>query len=431
MNTTMTKNDNNTVTLTMTIEGDAWKKAQNKAVAKAAASMNIKGFRKGKVPAGTVRRMLGKAGVQQSAVDEVAQKSLDSLLKEYSDVKLIDRPTLEVPEMDDEKVVLSFTCPVAPEAALENWKNLGLEKKTAEVTDEEVDAEVEKLREAAAENELVEDGEGAVEGDSVTIDFVGTMNGEEFDGGSGKDVSLKLGSGQFIPGFEEQIVGIKPEEEREITVTFPEDYQVADLAGKEAQFKVTAHDIYRPILPELNDEFAKTITRFGDVETVDALKEAIKNSMLEARQDKLDDEFADELLSTLRRQADLNIPDVMVEDEINAQLRNLDARLRNSGLDLNTYLNLIRQDLSDLRDSLRDEARDRVANTLILDAIAREEGIEVTEADVEEALADTAAQMNMTADDIRGKVSMDALKDSLLYDKAMEALFNAQDSKAE
>lgn len=412
------------VTLTAVVDGDDWKAAKKKATAKAAAKMNIKGFRKGKVPADMVKKFLGNDYLLELAAEEVAQPKLSEMVDEYK-IRLVDRPTLDIPSIDKDSVTLVFTCPVVPELKLGQWKDLGIEKETAEVTDEEVENAIEQLRAQKANKELVEEGE-AENGDTVEIDFGGFIDGKPFEGGKAENVSLELGSGRMIPGFEEQLVGIKPNEEKEITVTFPEDYQVEDLAGKEATFKIKAHDVYRTVKPELTDEFVeKELDRF-EAKTIDELKAEIKKNILANKQDELDEKRVNALLTAIRGNTEADIPESMVEEEIDSRVRNTDMQLRQNGLTLDQFLSITGQSKDEYRDSLRDQAATNVFNTLILEAIAKEEKLEVTDEEADKALEDYAKEMNADLEQVKKLINKEQFKESLIYDKATDALLNAQ-----
>lgn len=412
------------VTLTAVVDGDDWKAAKKKATAKAAAKMNIKGFRKGKVPADMVKKFLGNDYLLELAAEEVAQPKLSEMVDEYK-IRLVDRPTLDIPSIDKDSVTLVFTCPVVPELKLGQWKDLGIEKETAEVTDEEVENAIEQLRARKANKELVEEGE-AENGDTVEIDFEGFIDGKPFEGGKAENVSLELGSGRMIPGFEEQLVGIKPNEEKEITVTFPEDYQVEDLAGKEATFKIKAHDVYRTVKPELTDEFVeKELDRF-EAKTIDELKAEIKKNILANKQDELDEKRVNALLTAIRGNTEADIPESMVEEEIDSRVRNTDMQLRQNGLTLDQFLSITGQSKDEYRDSLRDQAATNVFNTLILEAIAKEEKLEVTDEEADKALEDYAKEMNADLEQVKKLINKEQFKESLIYDKATDALLNAQ-----
>lgn len=425
MSTQFTKNDNNTVTLTTVVDAEATAKAEKKAINKAAAHMNLKGFRKGKVPTQVVKKYFGADGITSMAAEELSQAALNSMLDEY-DVEPIDRPTLDFKKNEDGTLELTFIVPVAPEAKLGEWKNLGIEKKTVEISDEDVENAVKSIAKKDAEMVAAEDGEEAKEGDFVEIDFVGTVDGEAFPGGTANNVSVVIGNHEFIPGFEEGLVGMKSGESKDIEVTFPEDYQAAELAGKKAVFHVTAHDIYHVVLPELNDDFAKNQKDIPNMESVDQLRETIKTNMTNNAQAQADDEYMTALFAAIRGNAEVDIPEVMINDEVDALIRELNDNMRQSGLALDQYLKFIGQTVDNLRENLKGEAETRVFNTLVLEAIAKAENLSVSDEELDKEIAEYAEKANMPVETLKSRVDLKKWKHTLLLDKATEAMVDAQ-----
>ncbi|MBF0580265.1 trigger factor [Erysipelotrichaceae bacterium RD49] len=425
MSTNFTKNDNNTVTLTSVVDAETVNKAEKRAINKAAGRMNLKGFRKGKVPTAVVKKYFGSKGVTAMAAEELAPKALDELYAEY-EVDAIDRPTFDFNKNEDGTLELTFIVPVAPEAKLGQWKNLGIEKKTVEITDEQVDDAIKFIARKYAEQELADEGEEAKEGDAVEIDFEGSIDGVPFPGGTAKGASVVIGAHEYIPGFEDGLVGVKSGDEKDITVTFPEDYNSADLAGKEAVFHINVHDIYHVVTPELNDEFAAKQTELKDANTMDELKETIKTNLTNNEQAQADDEYMTALFTTLRDSSEVEIPEVMVKSEIDNELKNMDANMRRSGLSLDSYLKMTGGTKEMLADAMTGEAEARVFNTLILDAIAKEEGLTVTEEDIDKELDEFVEKTGLAKDELKNRIDMKELKHTILLDKASEALVNAQ-----
>lgn len=425
MSTQFTRNDNDTVTLTAVVDADATAKAEKKAINKASAKMNLKGFRKGKVPVQVVKKYFGAEGITSLAAEELAQATLNSLLEEY-DVEPLDRPTLDFKKNEDGTLELTFIVPVAPEAKLGQWKNLGIEKKTVEITNEEVENAVKSIAKKDAEMVAAEDGEEAKEGDSIEVDFVGTIDGEPFAGGTGNNVSVAIGSHEFIPGFEEGLVGMKSGEEKDVEATFPEDYQAAELAGKKAVFHVTAHDIYHVVLPELNDEFAKAQKDLPGMESMDQLRETIKTNMTNNAQAQADDEYMNALFGAIRGNAEVDIPEVMINEEAEALVQSVADQLRQGGATLDQYLKYTGQTAEDLRNILQGEAETRVFNTLILEAIAKEEGLSVSDEELDKEIAEYAEQVKVPVETLKSRVDLKKLKHTLLLDKATEAMVDAQ-----
>lgn len=431
MSTNMTRNDNSTVTLTAVIDGEEWSKAQKKALTRAASHANFKGFRKGKVPASVIKKAFGADSLRHAAAEELAQGALDGMLSEY-DINPVGRPSLEYGPVTDESATLIFEVPVEPEVTVEKWKDLGIKKEAVEVKEEEIDNLIKALQERKSESNLVED-QPAKEGDTVEIDFAGSIDGVPFEGGSAENQSLKLGSHTMIPGFEEQIVGMKPEEVKDITVTFPSDYPAPDLAGKEAVFKITMHDIYEPVLPAADDELAKKqdLIPGQTFETMDDLKKAIRDVLEKNAATRAEDEYMDKIFAALREQVNVTVPEAMVEDEIDNEVRQAEAQLAQQGLKLQQYLSYMNRSMDDFRDMYREPARNRVLNSLILSAIAREENLSVSDEEIEKELDDLAKQTELSVDELKKRLDMKAMKRSLLYDKATDVLMAAQSDAAE
>lgn len=423
MNANVVKNDDNTVVVTVKLEGDAWKKAQKKALAKAKNKMNLKGFRKGQAPDAVVKKMMGEEYLLYQAVDEEAGKILSDAVEE-NNIELIDRPELKVENATPESVDLVFVCPIAPEAKLGEWKNLGIKKEEVSVADDEVEAVLKQMAQAKAENVLVED-KPAENGNQVDIDFTGLKDGVAFEGGSAQGQTLVLGSGTFIPGFEEQIVGMSTGEEKDINVTFPEDYHAADLAGQPVVFKVKVNEIYETKLPEFNDEFAKEAKDY-DVETIDALREAIKANLLAQKQEKADDAYFEALLNTASENAEVEVPQVMVDDEAERMLQMQANQFKQYGIDFESYLKMAGTTLEAAKDQAKEQAESRVRSALVLQAIADAENVVVTDEEVEKEMENLAEAYHLDLDRVKAIVKAADVKKDLRMDKASQILIDAQ-----
>lgn len=423
MNANVVKNDDNTVVVTVKLEGDAWKKAQKKALAKAKNKMNLKGFRKGQAPDAVVKKMMGEEYLLYQAVDEEAGKILSDAVEE-NNIELIDRPELKVENATPESVDLVFVCPIAPEAKLGEWKNLSIKKEEVSVADDEVEAVLKQMAQAKAENVLVED-KPAENGNQVDIDFTGLKDGVAFEGGSAQGQTLVLGSGTFIPGFEEQIVGMSTGEEKDINVNFPEDYHAADLAGQPVVFKVKVNEIYETKLPEFNDEFAKEAKDY-DVETIDALREAIKANLLAQKQEKADDAYFEALLNTASENAEVEVPQVMVDDEAERMLQMQANQFKQYGIDFESYLKMAGTTLEAAKDQAKEQAESRVRSALVLQAIADAENVVVTDEEVEKEMENLAEAYHLDLDRVKAIVKAADVKKDLRMDKASQILIDAQ-----
>lgn len=418
MTSNWTLKENSTGELEVTVEQDAWKKAQKKALNYAKSRMNIKGFRPGQIPEALVRKQISSKALYEMAAEEVANEALADGIKE-NNLELVAQPTLSLKEADDDKAVLVFTCTVSPEVTLGDYKGLDVKKDEVNVTDEDVEAELKRVQERYADWVIREDDEAAQLGDQVVIDFVGTKDGVEFEGGSGENYPLELGSGSFIPGFEEQLVGVKKGEVKDVEVTFPENYQAADLAGQPAVFKCTVHDVKYKDLPELNDELIKKL-KIEDVETVDAYKEKTTNDLKAQKEREAEDKFTNEVLSKACENATVEIPQVMIDNEVSRMYREFEGRMQQSGFTAKQFLEATGQKEEDIRAQMSEEAASRVKTSLVLDAIVKAENIEASDEDVEKEFTNMSEMYNMDVEKIKSLISPESVKADLASQKALD-----------
>lgn len=381
MNSKWTLNEHSEGVLEVVVDGEAWENAQKKAFNDFKKNVSIKGFRTGKVPEALLKKQISKEAIYDRAVEGVANEALVEAVKEHN-LELVARPTLDYKDASDESVTLVINCVVSPEVTLGEYKGLDIHKDEVNVTDEDVEAELSKVQDRFADWVLREEGQPAEDGDQVTIDFVGKKDGEPFEGGSGENYPLELGSNTFIPGFEEQLVGVKTDDVKDVTVTFPEDYQAADLAGKEAVFTVTVHDIKYKDRPEVNDELIAQLKREG-VETVEKFKEVTKEDLTKERERAADEKFTNDLMETISDNATVEIPAVMIENEVDNLYRDFTNRMQQSGFIAEQYFAATGQTEADLKATMRPDAQRRVKGSLVLDAVIKAENIEISDEDVE------------------------------------------------
>lgn len=421
MNSNWNKNEDGAGVLQVVLEGDDWNKAQKKAFNAVKRNLEMKGFRKGQVPDALVRQRFSKEMIAELAAEDMAQAALEEGVKEFN-LDLIDRPTLTIEEVSPEKAVLSFACQVTPDVALGDYRSIRVEKDAVNIPEEQVDEEVEKVRERFADWVLRDEEEPAQDHDQVTIDYVGTIDGEEFPGGSAENAPLELGSQTFIPGFEEQLIGIRPEEERDITVTFPEDYPADEVAGKEAVFHVKTHDIKYKELPEASDDLIRRLKQDG-VETLETFRENTRKS-LEARAEReADQKFTDAVIDAADELTVVQIPDVMIQYETDRmyqdQVRQIQSQL---GIPAEQYLSVVGQTEKSLKDSFRPFAQKRVLTDLMLEAVADAEQIEISDADVDEQFRLLSEMYQMPEDKIRQILRTEDIRQDLRTQKALERL---------
>lgn len=420
MNSKWTLNEHSEGVLEVVVDGEAWENAQKKAFNDFKKNVSIKGFRTGKVPEALLKKQISKEAIYDRAVEGVANEALVEAVKEHN-LELVARPTLDYKDASDESVTLVINCVVSPEVTLGEYKGLDIHKDEVNVTDEDVEAELSKVQDRFADWVLREEGQPAEDGDQVTIDFVGKKDGEPFEGGSGENYPLELGSNTFIPGFEEQLVGVKTDDVKDVTVTFPEDYQAADLAGKEAVFTVTVHDIKYKDRPEVNDELIAQLKRDG-VETVEKFKEVTKEDLTKERERAADEKFTNDLMETISDNATVEIPAVMIENEVDNLYRDFTNRMQQSGFTAEQYFAATGQTEADLKATMRPDAQRRVKGSLVLDAVIKAENIEISDEDVEKEYIEMSTLYNMDVEQIKKLLPAENIKDDLAQQKALELI---------
>ena len=378
--------EKNTVQLDIEVDVEQVSQSLDKAYRKLVKKVNIPGFRKGKTPRPIFERFIGKEALFEEALESLVPEAYYKAVQETG-IEPIDQPKMEIVQAEDEKpVLLKATVVVKPEVILGQYKGLEVSKSSVEIQESDVDNELERLRNRHAK--LLNIEEGTIEkDDQVELDFLGKINGEPFQGGEGKNYPLTIGSGSFIPGFEDQMVGMAVGENKEINVTFPENYQSEELAGKEATFEVTVNSIKRKELLELDDEFAKDVSEF---DTLEELRADLKNKLNEAAESKADFQFRQDLVDMAVGNAEVEIPEVMINTQLNETIRGMDNRLASQGINLETYLQYTNSSLPELREQMRPEAEKKVRTNLVLETIAKNEGIQATEEEIKEESAKVA-----------------------------------------
>ena len=413
------KVENAKAELTCTLEGEAWEKAKEAAFRKLAAKVEIKGFRKGQAPKHLAEKYISHNEVLLDAAEALAQGALEAAIKEH-DVTLIDRPELKVDSIDDEKCVMTFVCPTVPDVKLGDYKSLEYKVDEVKVEDQEIDDQIAGLLDRKADLELKEDG--AVEdGDTAVIDYEGFLGDEPFEGGKDENHDLVIGSHSFIPGFEEQLIGMKSEETKDIMVRFPKEYHAADLADKEARFTVTVHEIKKKVLPELNDEFVKEL-KYDNVNTVEELKNYTKENLERRKKDDAQRNADNALMDKLVEMTEVEIPDAMVKSELDSMIQNYEANMMQQGISLAQFLKITNQTVDQLRDSMKDDAKKRIKINLALSEIAKSENISVNEEDLNKEYERMAEMYSMSVDEIKTYVPEETLKDDLKLQKALDLL---------
>ena len=378
-------------------------------------SITVPGFRKGKAPRSIIEKMYGTGVFYEDAINDLIPAAYTDAAKE-SGLDIVGQPEIDVVSIDDNGLVLSAKVYVKPEVEIKDYAGIEVEKDIAPVTDEEVDKEIETIRERNSREIEVTD-RAAELGDTTVIDFEGFCDGVAFEGGKGTDYALKLGSGSFIPGFEEQIVGKSIDEEFDVNVTFPTEYHAEDLAGKPAVFKVKIHAITRVELPTLDDDFAKDVSEF---DTFDEYKADLKAKIEKRHEAAAENAVEDKLVATLIEKLEADIPEAMYEAETENYVRDYDTRLRAQGLDLKTYFKYTGMNLDALREQMRPQAERQVKARLALEKIAALENLVATEDDINAEYEKIASAYGIEVDQVKASIAPEAIAEDMKVQKAME-----------
>ncbi|TBL81681.1 trigger factor [Paenibacillus thalictri] len=407
------KIEKNVGVLDIEVEAEQVATALDKAFKKVSAKVNVPGFRKGKVPRAIFEARFGVESLYQEALDIIVPESYIEAVNEAG-IFPVDRPEVDV-EQFAKGQTLKFKAKVTvkPEVELGEYKGIEVAEEEAKVTAEEIDEELSRLQQRHAELIPVEGDEAAQNGDVVSIDFEGFVDGEAFEGGTAEKYSLELGSGSFIPGFEEQVVGLKKGEQKDVNVTFPEEYHAENLKGKAAVFKVTLHDIKRKNLPALDDEFAMDVSEF---ETLEEFKKDLESKLQERKNSEAQGKLQSAVLEKVSAAATIEIPPVMIEDEADQMLKEYENRLRMQGLSLDMYYQFTGQTADVLKAGWREDAEKRVRNNLVLEAVAKAENIEVSDEELKSELEAMAPAYNRSAEELERILAANGNLESLRVD---------------
>ena len=409
----------NAYELTVSVDGEIFEKAINKVYKKQVKKINIPGFRKGKAPRHIIERMYGTEVFYDDAMQECYPDALYEAAKEQG-LEIVAVEKLEAIEAGKDGFTFKTDIIVKPTLTVDGYKGFEIEKKSTEVTDELVDEEIEKVRDRNSRMVTVEDRAAEI-GDTVVFDFEGFTDGVPFEGGKAENYSLALGSGNFIPGFEEQLVGHSTGEEFSINVTFPEEYQAEELKGNDAEFKINLHEIKTKELPEVDDEFVKDVS---DKETLDEYKVQLRAEIAKRLADEAEKDVDNQISEKLIALATDEIPEAMYDNQASDMVRDFDMRLRSQGMDLNTYMQYMGTDVNGLKAMYKDEAEKRVKLRLVLEAIAAQENIEVTEEVLDAEYGKMAEAYKMDVEKVKAAVPADSLTEDLKVQKALELVKN-------
>ncbi|WP_293694021.1 trigger factor [uncultured Phascolarctobacterium sp.] len=425
MNVTVERVENE-ATLKITAPAAEVNAGYKKAVKKIADQVNIPGFRKGKAPRAIIEMHYGKEAVKQEAFEIVANKAYGEALDQEKLIPVSDPKVEESTFEEGKDMELTIKVTLKPEPELGEYKGLHVEKKEVEITDEQVDAQIKDMMGRDAKMVVAEDGAVIEKGDFAIIDFAGTVDGEPFSGGEGKGYPLEVGSNSFIPGFEDQLVGLTKGDSTDVEVTFPEDYFVKDLAGKEAVFKVNIQDVKRKELPELNDEYVASKT---DLKTVEELRANYKERMQKAAEANAKAEYEHELIDLAVANAKFSVPEIMIEDKISQMVDEMKMSLESRKMSLDMYMQYTGLDMAKIRENQRPVAEENVKTDLVLDAIAKAEDIQVDMADVDAEIAAISAQHGAAPEEvkkiIKGNGTMGLLLANILRRKAAHVVIDS------
>lgn len=384
------------------LETAAWKEAQDKAFTKLASKLEVKGFRKGKVPADIAKKHIAMGDIFNEAINSLLQPSFEEVLKEEK-LQPFARPNVDVTKVSDTELQLKFTIVLAPEVKLGAYKGLNIATEPVKVSAKEVDEAIEKL--VAGNANLVVTDKAAEKGNTVVIDFVGSVDGKEFEGGKAENYSLELGSNSFVPGFEDQLVGHKAGENVDVNVTFPTQY-VPELAGKKALFKCTIHEVKEKVIPELNEDLVKELN-IPDVKDVEGLKAYEKKELTAQKEQASKNKALNEIIAKIAESAEIEIADEVIRDEVEGMKKNLEQQCQQRGMSVEQYMQITGQKVEDLDKKMSEEAAKNLRAILCMEEIAKKENITVDEKDVDFEMAKIADQYKMPIEKVKEILSSD------------------------
>jgi trigger factor len=403
------------------VDKDLWKKAQQKAFNKVASNITVPGFRKGKAPANMLKGRVNQMEVFNEAINNVLQPVYEDILKN-EDIQPVARPAFDVTKLSEEDLEIKVTIATRPEINLGKYTGYELGKATVEVTDEEVDSAIEGLRRQYA---TIAPKEGQAEkGDTVVMDFEGSVDGVPFEGGAAENHELELGSGQFIPGFEDQLIGVTAGIEVDVKVKFPENYGPDEISGKDAVFHCKIHEVKQKVLPELDEEFIKDLNIPG-VTDLEQLKANRKEALLKQKENNAKQEYLNKLVDEIKKVSTFDIPEEIVKEETENRKKQLEQRLQQSGIDLEQYYVLTKTKEEDLDKQLAEEARKGLESFFVMDSVGEKEKLNITEEEFEFELSKMAEQYNMTIDQIKNALGqqLGQFRHNLIMQKIENFLF--------
>ncbi len=423
MNYKFEKAEKSTVKVFITLDKDEWNDAQVQAYNKTKGRYSVPGFRKGHVPMKVLESAYGKGLFFEEAVNGAFPKYYYQVLDKEPSIEAVAQPSLDVDNVSDDGITFVAVVPVKPEVKLGEYKGIKFKKVEYNVKDEDVEAALTRLQERNSRLVAVE-GRAAENGDTVVIDYSGSVDGVKFDGGTAERQNLELGSNTFIPGFEEQVVGMNVGEEKDISVKFPDDYHAENLKGKDAVFHIVLHEIKKKELPEITDEFVKDA---DGAESVEAFKTETRKRMQEANDKRAERELEDNIIKTIADKAETEIPEALIDNQVDRMVQEMEYRLMYQGLRLEDYLKYSKMSMEDYKKGYRPQAAEIVKQQLVIEKIISDEKIEATDEDVEKKIAENAAAQEKSVEDYKkeNESRLDYLKNEIVIEKLFDFLKNA------
>jgi trigger factor len=423
MKYTFEKAEKSTVKITITLSSEEWKNAISAAYEKTKGKYSLPGFRKGKVPKHLLEATYGEGIFYEDAINTAFPKYYGEILDKEPSIEAVAYPDVDIKKIDEKGLVIEATVAVKPEVTLGEYKGIKFKKHEYNVKDEDIDADISRLQER---NSRMVDVEGrAVEnGDTVIIDYSGSVDGVKFDGGTAEKQTLVIGSGSFIPGFEDQIIGMNKGDSKDINVKFPEEYHAENLKGKDAVFAIKLHEIKKKELPEVTDDFIKDAV---GAESVDAYKKEVKERLEKQNADRADRELEDEIIKKITENATVEIPDALIENQIDRMVQEMEYRMSYQGLKLADYLKYLGKTMEDYRKEYAPQAKETVKSQLVIEKIISTEKIEATDEDVEKKVEEMAKAQNKPAPDVKKNMQarqLDYIKNEIIIKKLFDTLKN-------
>ena len=420
MNVKVEKKENSKVEIEFTMDKKQFEEELEKAYKQNAKKFKVPGFRAGMVPRAIVEQTYGESVLYEFVIENTVDDAYRTAVVE-NNLEIVSRPELDIKQIGKDKdfIFVVNVC-VKPEATVKDYKGIEVKKVSTRVTKKDVEAELEKIREKNARIVTVEDRE-LKSGDISIIDFEGFTDGKAFEGGKAENFELTIGSGQFIPGFEDQMIGMKVDEERDINVKFPEEYHVKDLAGKDATFKVKLHEIKEKVLPEIDDEFAKDVSEFDNLEDY---KKDLNKKIKADKENHAKIDMEQEAIDKFIEKVEVTIPEEMIDSEVDKMIEEMNANLSYQGLNIDQYLQYIGTTLDEYKKQMRDQAQRRIKLDLGLEYVAKEEKVEVEEKDIDEKIKELAAQYGNKDDEslLKNENARNYMRQQLVYEKTMKVI---------